>query len=327
MLLRADEQTSSLNAMPMHQMLHDQQHQRCKAHHIKLDTHAPPMLPADTTSLTKFRNGVAGPKDSEVANRWNAFLPNLAAVRPNVGQKIAQVVHSVMFIRPKPAELPGELPRKGKEEGAVNPLAPLDADWLGCDPRKTNMATVAHEERYPSDAVNSTVKGAKVRCNSAATGRPLALAYGAAGFSGSGDIGSKGVPVKQMQREACKQFPGRVVLVHEFRTSRVSSARTNVVQGQAESFKWQRPVRTMAKRSRIWGLMCPTSIGIRFYDRDVSAALSIRRIAAGPGSPRELSGWLGRPAMPNPGRPGQEWVQVRDKGLLRKWQRRHQRQR
>ncbi|GFH28174.1 uncharacterized protein HaLaN_26618, partial [Haematococcus lacustris] len=40
-----------------------------------------------------------------------------------------------------------------------------------------------------------TVKGAKVRCNSAAAGRPLALAYGAA-FSGSGSIGSKGVPVE-----------------------------------------------------------------------------------------------------------------------------------
>ncbi|GFH23283.1 hypothetical protein HaLaN_20874 [Haematococcus lacustris] len=39
-----------------------------------------------------------------------------------------------------------------------------------------------------------------------------------------------------MLREACKQFPGRVVLVHEFRTSQVNSARTNVVAGQAESF-------------------------------------------------------------------------------------------
>ncbi|GFH13428.1 hypothetical protein HaLaN_09313 [Haematococcus lacustris] len=134
----------------------------------------------------------------------------------------------------------------------------------------------------------------------AAHGRPLALAYGAASISGSGNIGSKGVPVKLMQREACKQFPGRVVLVHDFRTSRVSSARTNVVQGQAESF--------------------------RFYNRDVSAALNIARIAAGPGRPRELSSWLGRPAMPNPGRVGQEWVQVRDRGMLRKWQRRHERQ-
>ncbi|KAJ9517910.1 hypothetical protein QJQ45_004164 [Haematococcus lacustris] len=83
----------------------------------------------------------------------------------------------------------------------------------------------------------------------------------------------------------------------------------------------------MATRSRIRGLMCSTSNGIRFYDRDVSAALNIARIAAQPGRPRELSSWLGRPAMPNPGRPDQEWVQVRDRGLLRKWQRRHQRQR
>ncbi|KAJ9532313.1 hypothetical protein QJQ45_010375 [Haematococcus lacustris] len=114
---------------------------------------------------------------------------------------------------------------------------------------------------------------------------------------------------------------------HEFRTSRVSSAHTDVVPGQQESFRWLRPVRSMATRSRIRGLMCSTSNGIRFYDRDVSAALNIRRIAAGPGRPRELSSWVGRPAMPNPGRPGQEWVCVRDRGLLRKWQRRHQRQR
>ncbi|KAJ9521953.1 hypothetical protein QJQ45_024827 [Haematococcus lacustris] len=97
-----------------------------KAHHIKLDTQAlfglmrtAGMLPADITSNEKFRSGVDGLKDSE------------------------------------PAEPPGELPCMGKEEGAVNPLAHLDADWLGCDPGKTNMATVAHEERYPSGAVKS----------------------------------------------------------------------------------------------------------------------------------------------------------------------------
>ncbi|KAJ9515831.1 hypothetical protein QJQ45_008717 [Haematococcus lacustris] len=70
----------------------------------------------------------------------------------------------------------------------------------------------------------------------------------------------------------------------------------------------------MATRSR---MLDSTSTGIRLYDRDVSAALNIRRIAAGPGRPRELSSWLGRPAMPNPGRPSQEWVEVRGKGLLR----------
>ncbi|KAJ9519668.1 hypothetical protein QJQ45_013296 [Haematococcus lacustris] len=55
----------------------------------------------------------------------------------------------------------------------------------------------------------------------------------------------------------------------------------------------------MATRSRIRGLMCSTSnvIKRRFYDRDVSAALNIRCNAAGPGRPRELSSWLGRPDM------------------------------
>ncbi|KAJ9525112.1 hypothetical protein QJQ45_017326 [Haematococcus lacustris] len=417
----------------------------CKAHHIQLDTRAlyglmrtARVLPAGITSLPKFTDGVVmrdgklelGPKNSEVANRWRAFLPNIDYLRPNAGQKFENLVHtdgvavSLMFTRPKPAELPDELPCMGKEEGAVNPLAHLGADWLGCDPGKTNMATVAHEERYPSGAVKSvwqrtltagqyyrqsgitqhaktskvwmagigpqqdalsqvtkhtasleryqlyvdavlatwpamwaelskprwsnarfriyrhkqstvakfwaeTVKGAMVRCNSAETGRPLALAYGSASFSGSGSIGSRGVPVKQMLREACKHFPGRVVMVHEFRTSRVSSARNDDVQDEAEASRWLYPVRSMAKQSRIRGLMCSTSNVIKrsFYNRDVSAALNIRRIAAGPGRPRELSSWQGRPAMPNPGSAGQEWVHVRDKGLLRKWQRRHQRQR
>ncbi|KAJ9523288.1 hypothetical protein QJQ45_023974 [Haematococcus lacustris] len=359
----------------------------CKAHHIQLDTRAiyglmraAGMLPADITSLTRFRNGVAGPRDSEVANRWLAFLPSSLppaiqpSIWPNDGQTFAQVVHtdgvtvSLLFKRPKPAGPPDELPRMGKQEGAVNPLAHLHADWLGCDPGKTNMATVAHEERYPSGAVESvwqrsltagqyyrqsgitqhakryreyvamtlvtwpamwaelskprwsnarfrlyrykqstvakfwaeTVRGAMVRCNSAATGRPLALAYGAAGFSGAGSRGSKGVPVKQMLREACQQFPGRVLMVHEFRNSRVSSARTNVVAGHAEGFSHHQHLNT--KHGLAILQMCSTSNGIRFYDRDVSAALNIRRIAAGPGRPRELSSWVGRPAMPNPGR-------------------------
>ncbi|KAJ9510691.1 hypothetical protein QJQ45_027679 [Haematococcus lacustris] len=57
--------------------------------------------------------------------------------------------------------------------------------------------------------------------------------------------------------------------------------------------------------------------GEAFYDRDVSAALNIRRCAVGPGPrPTELCYWDGRPAMPKPGRPGQEWVYLRDKALL-----------
>ncbi|KAJ9516277.1 hypothetical protein QJQ45_001106 [Haematococcus lacustris] len=157
--------------------------------------------------------------------------------------------------------------------------------------------------------------------------RILALAYGAASFSGGGSGGCKGVPVSQMRKEAVKQFgAGRVVLVEEFRTSRVSSAYNSPSEAlpglTPESFRWLRPVYSAAKRSQVRGLMCSTSNNIRFYDRDVSAALNIRRCAVGPGPrPTELCYWDGRPALPKPGRPGQEWVYVRDKALLRKWRR------
>ncbi|KAJ9506372.1 hypothetical protein QJQ45_019521 [Haematococcus lacustris] len=144
--------------------------------------------------------------------------------------------------------------------------------------------------------------------------RILALAYGAASCSGSGSIGCRGVPVSQMRKEAVKQFgAGRVVLVDEFRTSRVSSAYSHpseALPGQPpESFRWLRPMYSEAKRSQVRGLMSSTSYNIRFYDRDVSAALNIRRCAVGPcPRPTELCYWDGRPAMPKPGRPGQEWV-------------------
>ncbi|KAJ9523460.1 hypothetical protein QJQ45_007153 [Haematococcus lacustris] len=127
----------------------------CMAHHIQLDTRAlyglmqtARVLPAGITSLPKFTDGVVM-RDGK---------PDLG---PKNSEKFENIVHtdgvavSLMFTRPKPAEVPDELPCMGKEEGAVNPLAHLGADWLGCDPGKTNMATVAHEERHPSGAVKS----------------------------------------------------------------------------------------------------------------------------------------------------------------------------
>ncbi|KAJ9509911.1 hypothetical protein QJQ45_011485 [Haematococcus lacustris] len=64
----------------------------------------------------------------------------------------------------------------------------------------------------------------------------------------------------------------------------------------------------------------------RFYNWDVSAALSIRRCAVGPGpGPTEVCYWNDHPAMPKPGQPGQEWVENADKALLRKWRRKLQR--
>ncbi|KAJ9525715.1 hypothetical protein QJQ45_003455 [Haematococcus lacustris] len=132
--------------------------------------------------------------------------------------------------------------------------------------------------------------------------RPLALAYGAAAFNGSGTVGCGGVPVSQMMKEALRQFPaGRVLMADEFRTNRVSSANSNpseALLGQPlESF--------------------------RFYDRD---ALNICRCAVGPGPrPTELCRWDGRLAMPKSGQPGQEWVYLPDKALLRKWRRKWRR--
>ncbi|KAJ9507014.1 hypothetical protein QJQ45_004695 [Haematococcus lacustris] len=59
-----------------------------------------------------------------------------------------------------------------------------------------------------------------------------------------------------------------------------------------------------------------------FYDRDVSAALNIRRCAVGTGTRHtELCYWEGRPARPKPGQPGQEWVYLPNTALLRKWRR------
>ncbi|KAJ9521547.1 hypothetical protein QJQ45_008844 [Haematococcus lacustris] len=416
---------------------------KCQARHVFIDTrglygmmHDAGMLGVLTeegvTSLKKFRNGalpdpavpgnfIAEPKDSHVANRWDALLPDprrqkLASPKHN----FAQIVHtdgvaiSVMFLRPKPAAPPAELPRMGRGLGAVNPQAHLHAEWLGVDPGKTNMATVAHEERsaagtvvsvrhwkltagqyYRDSGITRQAQAtktwlAKVKPQLTALSRVsskpsslasyrrfantvlatydamwaevskkrwanakfrlycgkmrvvasfwakvkkqaqkrwpdriLALAYGAASFSGSGSVGCRGVPVSQMRKEAVKQFgEGRVVLVDEFRTSRVSSAYSHpseALPGQPpESFRWLRPVYSEAKRSQVRGLMSSTSYNIRFYDRDVSAALNIRRCAVGPGPrPTELCYWDGRPAMPKPGRPGQEWVYLRDKALLR----------
>ncbi|GFH31501.1 hypothetical protein HaLaN_30561, partial [Haematococcus lacustris] len=95
-----------------------------------------------------------------------------------------------------------------------------------------------------------------------------------------------------MLKEAVKQFrAGRVVLVDEFRTSRVSSADNTPSETlpdvPPESFRWLLPGISMAKRSQVRGPMCSTSINniTRSYDRDVSAALNIRRCAVGPGPP------------------------------------------
>ncbi|KAJ9520916.1 hypothetical protein QJQ45_014093 [Haematococcus lacustris] len=264
----------------------------------------------------------------------------------------------------KPAAPPAELPRMGQG----NPLAHLHSEWLGVDPGKTNMATVAHEERSAAGTVVSVrhwkLTAGQYYRDSGITRQAQAtktwLAKVKPQLTALSRVSSKPSSLTSYRRFAdtvlathdamwaevskqrwanakfrlyCgkmrvgKQFgAGRVVLVEEFRTSRVSSAYSSpseALPGQPpESFRWLRPVYSKAKRSQVRGLMSSTSHNIRFYDRDVSAALNIRRCAVGPGPrPTELCYWAGRPAMPKRGRPGQEWVYLPDKAPLRKWRR------
>ncbi|KAJ9515503.1 hypothetical protein QJQ45_016499, partial [Haematococcus lacustris] len=242
-----------------------------------------------------------------------------------------------------------ELPRMGKHMSAVNPLAHLDAEWLGVDsckeeeeedysgihrralqeelppgarPAPTNQAkeettpltriahlgpatktwlaqlkpqlnALSHVSSKPcslasyqrfADTVMAMYDVMWAEAKQRWPDRVLTLAYGAAGFSGNGSVGSRGVPVSQMLKEALRQFPaGRVLMVDEFRTSR-----------------WLRPVYSKAKRSQVRGLMSSTS----------------NNISRPSPRPTELCYWEGRPALPKPGQPGQEWVYLPNKALL-----------
>ncbi|KAJ9517979.1 hypothetical protein QJQ45_004350 [Haematococcus lacustris] len=104
---------------------------------------------------------------------------------------------------------------------------------------------------------------------------------------------------------------------HPSQNNHIASQRSVTTSADDEGVEWLRPVYSTAKRSQVCGLMCSTRNNIRFYDRDVSAALNIRRCAVGPRPrPTELCYWEGSLAMPKPGQPGQEWVYLRDKALL-----------
>ncbi|GFH15857.1 uncharacterized protein HaLaN_12166, partial [Haematococcus lacustris] len=118
------------------------------------------MVPWQQSEPTNLEAGPQGPENSQVASRWDALLPNPRRQKlASPKHRFDQVVHtdgvaiSVMFLQPKPAAPPAELTRMDKSMGAVNPLAHLHAEWLGVDPGKMNMATVAHEERSADGSV------------------------------------------------------------------------------------------------------------------------------------------------------------------------------
>ncbi|KAL6748656.1 hypothetical protein V8C86DRAFT_3114256 [Haematococcus lacustris] len=164
----------------------------------------------------------------------------------------------------------------GQGHGAVHPLAHLNEEWLGVDLGKTNMATVAHEERsadgsvvsvwqrtltagqYHSDSgITRQTQATKIwlakvktqlTAQSQVSSKPSslasyrrfthtvlatydamwaevnkqakkrwpdripALAYGAAGFKGSGTIGCRGVPFRTCRVSSADNTPDETLL-------------------------------------------------------------------------------------------------------------------
>ncbi|KAJ9527156.1 hypothetical protein QJQ45_025394, partial [Haematococcus lacustris] len=101
--------------------------------------------------------------DFDIVDRDEAAQPDLTeAQRKRKASGEARAARSRDNTLPSPpkarqpqAQIRSELPRMAKGMGAVNPLAHLHAEWLGVDPGKTNMATVAHEERSADGSVVS----------------------------------------------------------------------------------------------------------------------------------------------------------------------------
>ncbi|KAJ9530106.1 hypothetical protein QJQ45_023381 [Haematococcus lacustris] len=383
---------------------------KCRARHVFIDTKGLYGMMRDAgmlgvlneegvTSLLKFRNGALPnpaapgkwPNDSQVANRWNALLPDPRRQKlASPKHSFAQIVHingtqgvsqAQQNVGPNSAGQPateanvGELADRIAAATAVaaapgqNRMTTMAAFTNAAahlvtlarsfpDPRcrdsgitrqaqatktwftqlKPQLNALLHVSSKPSslasyqrfaDTVVATndamwAEVSKPRCANA----KFRLYCGKKVVAGFWDV-----PISQMLKEALWQLPaGRVVMVDEFRTSRISSAYSNLrlvvlegggvkvagwfkIKGSRNNLtivhcpmcpcRWLRPVYSSAKRSQVRGLMCSTSNNIRFYDRDVSAALNIRRCAFGPGPrPTELCYWAGRPAMPKPARPG-----------------------
>ncbi|KAJ9534193.1 hypothetical protein QJQ45_006995 [Haematococcus lacustris] len=204
------------------------------------------------------------------------------AVRLDLPQAMARMhpVFHVSLLRPYTSEHPHlPPPVEWLDEAPLTlQLAHLHAEWLGVDPGKTNMATVAHEERSADGSVVSVrhwtltagqyyrdsgitrqaqatkIWLAKVKPQLTALSRVSNKPSSLASYRRFADTvletydamwaevskkrwanarfrlycGKQRVVASfwaKMQKEAAKQFrPERVVLVDEFRTSRVSSA-------------------------------------------------------------------------------------------------------
>lgn len=110
----------------------------------------------------------------------------------------------------------------------------------------------------------------------AGDGKPLVVAYGAAKFA-PGGRGELAVPTSRAYKECLARF--RTVLVDEFRSTMV-----NAFDGSVMKQVWSR-----RKGAAVRGLMwCGSTNNGKFVNRDLNAALNIRRCLASPVRPMEL---------------------------------------
>ncbi|GFH06368.1 uncharacterized protein HaLaN_00985, partial [Haematococcus lacustris] len=131
-------------------------------------------------------------RDSGITRQAQATKTWLAQVEPQL-KALSQV-------RSKPSSL------ASYRQFAVTLLATYGAMWAEVsEPRwaYAKFRLYCGKQCVVARSWSKLIKQAKQR----STECVLALAYGAAGFAGSGTIGCRGVPVKQMLKEALRQFP------------------------------------------------------------------------------------------------------------------------
>jgi hypothetical protein len=118
----------------------------------------------------------------------------------------------------------------------------------------------------------------------AAEGKPVVVAYGAAKFAPGGG-GEMAVPTTQAFKKCVQRF--KTVLVDEFRSTMVNAGDGTIMK----------MVESKRKNAEVRGLMwCGSTNNGKFVNRDLNAALNIRRCLALPTRPLELCR-LGQPKI------------------------------
>ena len=130
------------------------------------------------------------------------------------------------------------------------------------------------------------LKGVADGATAAGGCKPLVVAYGAAKFA-PGSKGELSVPTSRAYKECVQRF--RCVLVDEFRTTMVHAGDGSVLK----------QVWSKRKKAAVRGLMwCGSTNNGKFVDRDLNAALNIRRCLAASERPVELCRVAGQGRLP-----------------------------